>query len=370
MRILIVGGGIAGLSLAKALEQHGIAADLVERQRGEPAGGAGLYLPGNATRALEQLGLLAEVAATAVPIEVQRILDWRGRRLSVTQTEEVWRDCGPCLSLPRNALHAILRASLRQTRISLGKSIAALSQSPAGAEATFDDGSKGAYDLVVGADGVNSAVRATSFPAAAPKYVGNVCWRFITRNTTGIDGWTAMLGNGRTLLAIPVSATDVYVYGDMAVDEGMIGSFSQDTALPPLFAGFAAPVFPLIENVAAGTQVHFGRIEQVQMPEWVAGRAVLVGDAAHSSSPSMAEGAGMAMEDALILAESVCAEPGLDKALAAYAARRRPRVDWVQSQCQARDKMRALPAFARTGILKLFGKALYRRSYTPLLGPI
>jgi 2-polyprenyl-6-methoxyphenol hydroxylase-like FAD-dependent oxidoreductase len=370
MRVLIVGGGIAGLSLAKALEQRDIAADLVERQRGEPAGGAGLYLPGNAARALDHLGLLTEVAAKAVPVKVQRILDWRGKPLSVTHTEEVWHDCGPCLSLPRNALHTILRASLRQTNVSLGKAIAGLSQSAAGAEATFDDGSKGTYDLVVGADGVNSAVRGMAFPPVTPKYVGNICWRLITPNTAGIDGWTVMLGNKRTLLALPVSRTDVYVYGDIAVDEDAICAFSQDTPLAPLFADFTAPVFPLIENLPTGTQVHFGRIEQVQMPEWVADRAVLIGDAAHASSPAMAEGAGMAMEDALILAESVATFSDPDKALAAYDARRRPRVDWVQSQCKARDTLRTLPAFARSTILKLFGEALYRRSYTPLLGPI
>ncbi len=370
MRILIVGGGIAGLSLAKALEERDIEADLVERQEGEPAGGAGLYLPGNAARALDHLGLLTEIVAKAVPVKVQRILDWRGRPLSVTQTEEVWHDCGPCLALPRNALHAILRASLRQTKVSLGKAISGLSQSPTGAEVTFEDGSQGTYDLVVGADGINSAVRGLAFPPVTPKYVGNICWRLITRNTAGIDGWTVMLGNGRTLLALPISETDVYVYGDIAVNEAAIGAFSQGTPLLPLFAEFAAPVLPLIENLPAETQVHFGRIEQVEMPHWVAGRAVLIGDAAHASSPSMAEGAGMAMEDALILADSLATEPDLDKALAAYDARRRPRVDWVQSQCKARDKLRTLPALARSSILKLFGQALYRRSYKPLLGPI
>jgi hypothetical protein len=139
-KILIVGGGIAGLSLAKALEQRGMAADLVERQSGEPANGAGLYLLGNASRALQQLGLLAEVTAKAVAIETQRIFDWRGKLLSTVRTHDVWCECGPCLALPRNALQTMLQAALVRTDVSLGKAVAYIRQSPAGCEVAFNDG--------------------------------------------------------------------------------------------------------------------------------------------------------------------------------------------------------------------------------------
>ena len=220
MQILIVGGGIAGLSLARALEQRGAAADLVERQPVLPTGGAGLYLVGNATRALQQLGLLEDVAAKAVPIETQRLFDWRGKLLGTIQTQDVWRECGPCLALPRNAMHAVLHAGLIRTNISLGKAVVDICQSPAGCEVTFNDGTAGTYDLVVGADGVNSAVRRITFPADAPRYLGTICWRTITRNTVGIDGWTTMLGNGRTLGAIPVGPTDIYVYADIKGGNG------------------------------------------------------------------------------------------------------------------------------------------------------
>lgn len=305
-----------------------------------------------------------------MPIETQRIFDWRGKLLGAIRTQDVWRECGPCLCLPRNALHAILQAALVRTNISLGKAVTDIRQSPAGCEVTFSDGTAGVYDLVVGADGVNSAVRQITFPADAPRYLGTICWRTITRNTAGIEGWTTMLGNGRTLGAIPVSSTDIYVYADIRARMDAIGEFSARSPLPPLFAGFGAPVFPLIENLLANAEVHFGRIEQVRMAEWVKGRVVLIGDAAHASSPSMASGGGMAMEDALVLAETITAGPSLDQALAAYAARRRPRVEWVQAQCAARDRMRALPGLARSAVVKLFGQTLYRSSYTPLLKPI
>jgi 2-polyprenyl-6-methoxyphenol hydroxylase-like FAD-dependent oxidoreductase len=94
------------------------------------------------------------------------------------------------------------------------------------------------------------------------------------------------------------------------------------------------------------------------------GCVVLIGDAAHASSPSMAEGAGMALEDALVLAETLATEKDVDE------ARRRSRIEWVQKQCQARDRLRALPSLARSTIVRVLGRAVYRRSYGPLLQPI
>jgi 2-polyprenyl-6-methoxyphenol hydroxylase-like FAD-dependent oxidoreductase len=367
MKILIVGGGIAGLSLARALERRGIVADLVERQDGATVGGAGLYLPGNGTRAVDRLGLLSEVIAKAAPIRWQRILDPRGRELNCVDTEAVWRDCGPCLALPRTDMHAILKGGLRQTRVTYSRAVANIGLSGEGAEVTFADGAGARYDLVVGADGVNSRVRKAIFPDVAPKFLGQICWRTIVPNTAGVESWTAMLGKGKTLLALPVNRKSVYVYGDLTVPREDIGHYSAQTDLKEVFADFATPVFPLIETLPAGVGVHFGRIEEVRMASWGKGRVVLIGDAAHASSPSMAEGACMAMEDALVLAEAVAVTRDIDAAIAAYMARRGERVAWVQKQCAARDKLRAMPGFVRAAVLKTFGGALYRRSYAPLL---
>ena len=370
MRILIVGGGIAGFAVAKALELKGYQPELVERRPDQASGDSGLFLPGNAGRALDQLGLLKRVAEVAAFIPTQRILDHLGRPLSVTRTPDVWADCGPCLSLPRVTVHGILRQALQRTHLRFGVAVEGIQVLPKGSEVSFSDGSTSTYDIVIGADGIASTVRGLLFPTAKPQYVGNVSWRFITRNTSAIDSWTAMLGKGKTLLAIPVSAQDVYVYGDMALAEKDVPKMNAQTSLTALFRDFTGPVVPLIANKPEDTYVHFGKIEHVVMDEWVKGRVVLIGDAAHASSPSMAQNAGMAFEDALVLADAIACASHPDAALATYAARRRNRIDWVQKQCVARDKMRTLPGPVRNVILKVLGNTLYARSYAPLAAPV
>ncbi len=367
MRILIVGAGIAGLALAKALEQRGMEAQLIECRPELPVTGAGLFLPGNAVRAIEQLGLREEVAEKAVPIKRQLILDAGGKVLNAIDSENFWRECASCLSLQRKGFQDILKASLGRSTIAFGRSVASLKQDSAGCSVTFDDGAAAKYDLVVGADGMHSTVRELASLGGSARYVGTVCWRFITQNTAGIDCWTAMLGTGRTLLAIPVSRTDVYVYADISVPGDGVPGLPPDSPLRSLFKDFAGPVFPLIDRLSADTPIHYGPIEEVRLKDWISGRVVLLGDAAHGCSPNMAEGAGMAMEDAVVLAEELSRSTDITKALRAYMERRRPRVDWVQNQCRARDKMRSLPALPRAAVLRLFGTSLYKRSYSPLL---
>ncbi len=370
-KILIVGGGIAGLSLGLALEQRGIAADVVERLAAPSPSGTGLYLPGNATRAIASLGLLDRVRANAVAVRSQKILDHRGWELTETRTSDVWARCGPCLSLPHARLHAILGAAFGESRVRHDVSVEAIDQSGGRCEVVFTDGRSATYDLVVGADGIHSGVRRIVRPDVNPQYGRQVCWRFITQNIAGVEGWTAMLGNGCTLLAIPVSATEVYVYADLTLPPGADPEPYRHACLPELFQKFAAPVSLLLER---GHQdeaaVHFGRLGQVVMDDWAQGRVVFIGDAAHAASPNMAQGAALAIEDAVVLADVLATGQDLDLALASYTRRRQHRIRWVQRQCAARDKMRGLPALARATIFGLFGDKLYRRSYTPLLAPL
>jgi 2-polyprenyl-6-methoxyphenol hydroxylase-like FAD-dependent oxidoreductase len=370
MRILIVGAGIAGLSLARALEQRGIIPDVVERQPTWNAGGTGLFLPGNATRAFTQLGLLPDTAGVAMPVPYQRFVDPAGNELNTINTGNFWSACGSCLALSRADVHSILRNGLKQTSVVMHRSVSHIQSSPDACDVTFEDGATKRYDLVVGADGIRSCVRDFAFPSVTPAYAGYICWRFLTENTVGVDSWTAMIGKRQTLLAIPVSPSRVYVYADRSVSLDGARQYSDGTSLERLFSGFSGALVPLVEKLHPETAVHFSHIEIVPSGTWRRYRIVLIGDAAHASSPSMAQGAGQACEDALLLAEVVSQFPNIEDALHVFVQRREARVAWVQKQCSARDRMRTLPAFVSSNLLRYFGTSLYKKSYLPLLAPI
>jgi 2-polyprenyl-6-methoxyphenol hydroxylase-like FAD-dependent oxidoreductase len=362
--ILIVGAGIAGLGAARALAGAGFAPEVVEREPAWGETGMGIYLPGNAARALRALGLERGVVDRAVAIPKQRFCDSRGRLLLEVDVAALWNGVGPCLALHRAELHAVLLEGAADVPIRMGVAVRALRERNGSVAVEFDDESTGEYDLVVGADGIHSTVRRLAFGQDAPaRPVGQLGWRFVTGCSAEITTWSVMLGHRIAFLTLPIGKGRAYCYCDVAVNSG------QDADEDPvrLFSGFAQPVPGLLDPVARGEIVHRSTIEEVALDEWTQGRIVLIGDAAHATSPNMAQGAAMALEDALVLAESLRRLDTIPAALRAFEAQRRPRTDWVRAQTHRRDRTRYLPTVVRNTVLRAFGKRIFRSNYRPLL---
>ena len=357
MRILIVGAGIAGLALAHALRRRGSTPEVVERVSDWQPIGAGLYLPGNAVRALRELDI--ELPTDANPIRRQRFLDHRGRRLAEVDVERLWDGVGGCVAIRREALHEALREATAEVPVRLATSVTDL-EDGATPRVGFSDGSSGSYDLVVGADGVHSTVRGLALGGPPAGYVGQSSWRFLADGFPELTDWTAMLGKGRTFLTVSLGEGAVYCYADVNTSkpEG-----AADSDWRRSFADFADPVPRLLEQ---GSEAYFAPIEEVAPPAWRARRVVLVGDAAHASSPNMAQGAAMALEDALVLADLLSDGQSVDEALTGYVARREARVAWVQEQTHRRDRTRNLPATVRNITLRLAAERIFRSNYGPL----
>lgn len=367
MRILIVGAGIAGLAARRALANRGFSVSLVERNRNAGEGGAGLFLPGNGVRAICDLGLRDEFFRKSHAVNSQRFYDERGRLLTDVDANAYWKDVAQCRAIRRSDLWQLLAADAGEFEY---RQIVDIVNSDRGCRVLFNDGTIHDFDLVIAADGINSAVRGMTFAQAArPEYVGNVCWRFIVPNTCQIDEWSVMLGADRSLLGKPISETELYLYADISVDAGGTDKFSHATPLPPLFEEIAGPLLPALK-LSSEVTVHYGELMRLQLDNWYQDRVVLIGDAAHAAPPSMAQGACLAMEDALVLAEELSARSSIEGALTSYQARQKIRADWVHKQCAIRDKMRRLPPAVRNGLLRFAGGAIYRRSYSLLKRPL
>ena len=358
--MLIVGAGVAGLALARALRQREITAEVVERMPEWEASGAGLYLPGNSVRALDELGIWAELAARANPIVRQRVLDHRGRLLADIDVRSYWDGVGACVAIRRAALHEALRAGSVDVPVRLDLSVTDLEDEGQAKRVRFSDGTTGAYDLVVGADGVHSTIRGLSVGGPPARDVGQASWRFVAEGVPEIGDWTVMLGRGRAFLTVALGGGSVYCYADVNSSDAADARW---TEWRESFLDFADPVPRLLQHAG---DAYFAPIEEVAPPAWTARRVVLVGDAAHASSPNMAQGAAMALEDALVLADVLATSQDIEQALTEYQRRRTTRIAWVQDQTHRRDRTRNLPPIVRNLTLRLLGKRIYHSNYGPL----
>ena len=360
--VLIVGAGIAGLALARAMHERGLAVEVAERSPGPQQPGAGLYLPANAVRALRDLGIAAAVSKAAAPVVRQRVLDHRGRLLADIAVDTMWDGVDECWAIGRSELHETLRAAAAETPVRYATAVVDVRDGDV-PRVTFTDGTTATYDLIVGADGIHSTTRGAVLDGTVPRYVGQVCWRFVADGFPAISDWTVMLGRGRTFLTVGLGGGRVYCYADLSSADVLAGRVRD---WRELFAGFADPVPHLLDHGAAA---HHAPIEEVVTPAWAARRVVLVGDAAHASSPNMAQGVAMALEDAAALAGALASGRPVESALTEYQERRQPRVSWVQEQARRRDRTRNLPAVVRNLTLRLAADRIFASNYRPLKSP-
>lgn len=199
--------------------------------------------------------------------------------------------------------------------------------------------------------------------------VGQLAWRFVTECPPELTTWTVLLGREVTFLAVPIGRGQVYCYTDTPTADATRPRGEQVIGrLAERLAGFAAPVPAILDTLGPDDAVHVAPIEEVTLDGWSRGSVLLIGDAAHATPPNMAEGAAMALEDGLVLAECLAA-PGRDIAqiLARFQARRRPRTQWVRAQTHRRDRTRNLPAALRNLVLRRWGPNIVQANYRPLL---
>jgi 2-polyprenyl-6-methoxyphenol hydroxylase-like FAD-dependent oxidoreductase len=368
-RLLVVGGGIAGFGLARALSLRGVSCALVERLPAPPGSGLGLNLPGNALRALAALGLAEEVVDRGMRIRRREYRNRTGRLLFAVDEEGFWGQVGPSVCLRRGDLLDVLRASIPEVTPRWGTSLVLAELVDEGVRVQLEPGPAETYDFVVGADGVHSAVRRALLPAddLRGSLMTTASWRFTAPNP-GVDCWTVWSGAQGTFLLIPVDAEQVYGYAS-ATRGGAAGD--EPRWLEATFAGYPEPVATTSGAVLdEGDRLYYSPVEEVRCERWSRGRLVLVGDAAHATGPVWAQGAALALEDAIVLADLLAERRDWSGVGAEFERRRRPRVDHVQAATDKMSRLAALPSRLRDLVAPVLGPRTYRDAYEPLRTPV
>jgi len=342
-RVLIAGGGIGGLATAIALGRRGIDAEILERSAFSEETGAGIQLGPNATRALSALGVLDAIEPHAFRPEAISIYDGiSGRKLSSVPlgkaTEQ--RYGAPYLTLHRADLHAGLRAvaeSLAPLVLRPGFGVTAIDAQGGDVVARAGDGSEAKGASLIGADGLWSAVRPLIMPEARLRFTGASAWRARLPRSSLPSPFDApvvglWLGPGSHLVHYPVCGGDDL--NIVAVTEGGAArqGWNQSGSAETLLAGFTRwtkDSKSLLERAATWRNWSLYRLTGLR--RFSEGRIALLGDAAHPVLPYLAQGAALAIEDAVVLAACIAASPGdAPSAFRRYERLRRPRASHVQ----------------------------------------
>jgi 2-polyprenyl-6-methoxyphenol hydroxylase-like FAD-dependent oxidoreductase len=366
--VLVVGGGLAGLSLARALHQQGLMVEVIERSTQWRAEGGGIAVQPNGMRILRSLGLGAAVQQHGERLKCWSFCDQDGEILSNNDLEDLWGDTGPFIGIERMRLQQILVGGIAGLPCRLGTAIRSLTQFDDRVSVMFSDGSVGAYDLVVGADGIASAVRRLALETISPAYTGAMAWRSIAPiRPHGLTNLQFLLGEDRFFGLCPVADGRTYGFGNITgprTHEPIVGRLDR---LRHHFIGFAEIVRDYLLALATDEEIHCGPVDWIALEQWHVDRVVLIGDAAHASSPMMGQGGCMAMEDAWVLAEKLINCGSLPEALASFVARRLPRVRWVHQESTAVAASFRLPQNVRNDALRQVGAQMFRTRFQPLL---
>jgi 2-polyprenyl-6-methoxyphenol hydroxylase-like FAD-dependent oxidoreductase len=336
--VLVVGSGLAGTAAAIHLAAGGVAVDLVEVKPEITALGSGITLQGNALRELRSLGVWDRVRAKGYPFDVTgiRAPDPAGTVVAeIPDAKTGGPDLPAVMGMPRPELACILldRAAEVGVKVRCGTAPRELAQDGAGVDVAFSDGSTRRYDLVVGADGVRSWTRCAVGIELETRPTGMGIWRTFGPRPASVTR-TDLFYGGPSYIAgyCPTGDASLYAYiVEEAQDRSGLSPEQQLATMKQLAQSYHGPWDEIRETLTDPSRVHYTRFETHLLDApWNRDRVVLIGDAAHTCPPTMAQGGAMALEDAAVLAELLVCRDALDQDLwDAFHTRRFERVRTV-----------------------------------------
>jgi 2-polyprenyl-6-methoxyphenol hydroxylase-like FAD-dependent oxidoreductase len=326
--VLIVGGGIGGMAAAISLAERGVAVKLIDIDPEWRVYGAGITITGPTLRAYRHLGMVQDIASQGAITNGSRIYHFSGQHIRDLDEPPIEAGLPATGGIMRPVLHHIMQERVRSlgVAVQLGITVETLKNGPGGVQVQLSDGSEGQFDLVIGADSVNSRVRALAFPhMGEPERTGQGCWRVSIRRPPALERGEFYLGH-RYPVGITRCGEDMVYMWMLTPHVSRARHFDETELFHNLHGnleGFGGSAGWIRDHMTPDDWINYRPLAaRLQPGPWSNGRIVLLGDAVHATTPHLASGAGMAVESAIVLTEELARASSVEAGLAAYEARR------------------------------------------------
>ncbi len=372
MRILVIGAGIGGLTTAIALRRQGHEVLVLEQARQLREVGAGLTLWLNAMRALRTLGVADAVAAVGLPSLNGGIHSWRGEFLSQPPIHELEQRAGEVgIAVHRADLQRVLLAALDDGVLRLDAGCRAFEQHAQGVTALLRDGRMEHGDVLIGADGIWSTIRAQLLGESKPRYAGYLAWRAVVPSGYHEQSFEAW-GQGQRFGVVPLRDGQVYWFGTANSPEEACSQRASKSELLCRFAEWHAPIPALIEATPEEAILQQPIYDRRPARRWGEGRVTLLGDAAHPTTPNLGQGACQAIEDAVALAACLSDATDIARALRTYESQRIKRTTTIVNLSRQIGRVgqfeNTFACWLRDAALKHIPRSAQLRQFTAILG--
>lgn len=341
--VLICGAGIAGCCAAIALARTGWSVRLIERETAWRFQSSGIFVYSNGLARFHALGVMDDLVAAGFPIPEGRNVYLNADGSALLETYYPGRFAGldlmPILGIRRAEMHRVLSARLGSLGIEvrLGCSIDAVEQRGDHVQVVLSAGDSLECDLLIGADGIRSRVRELQWPDVTPRYSGFGVWRSVHTRPPQLIDKIMMMAPGLRLGIMPISQHQLYLFGTVPEPpQAWYDRAEWPALMRSRFAAFRGPASTFLDEIGPESEVLYTAVEEVTMPgPWHRGRVLLIGDAAHASTPFMGQGGAMAVEDAVVLGGLLGPRSDIDDALERFSRARARVCTFVQDVSRA-----------------------------------
>src|SRR5690625_650625 len=370
-KVIIIGGGIAGLCSAISLVRKGIEVKVYERSLTPTEAGAGIIIAPNALQALEKIDMATSIMKAGLENDGICLMTNKGRKLSKLA---VPKGSYKMYSIHRKDLNTLLSSALPDGTVKYGKECVSIAQSEHKVTAFFSDGSEVSGSLLIAADGIHSSVRNQLANQPDYRFSGYTCWRTVvsTKTISNLSGeFIETWGTRGRVGIVPLPNQKVYLYVMINSKESDL-KFSQYTVedLVQRFENYHQPIPELLALMNLEQMIHRDIFDIIPMQSFYLNRIVFIGDAAHAFTPNLGQGACQAIEDAILLAESISNHRQYQDAFAEFDVSRRKRIEWISNQSWILGKMaqfdHPLMALFRNTFMQYTPKSLYRKRFNDL----